>query len=343
MEAEGWANEQERVDRRASKAHHRGDGRFHNPHCTRIYRRLHHLLLWQLGFFNDLFPPEEAPEDFIYPNPPQLLDPSQPTVTWINHSTFLITVGGVTLLTDPIWSKRCSPLTGFGPKRRHHPPVQIEELPGLDYVLISHNHYDHLDKRTVKEIAARFPHVSWCVPLGVAEWFYKQGIGRVIELDWWETFEPLKRGPKGPEVAIHAVPAQHYSGRGPLDHNRSLWAGWMAQVGDKNFYFVGDTGYNPVHFKEIGEEFGAVDLALIPIGVYTPRRFMAPVHMNPEDAVELHKDVNSKLSVGTHWRTFKLSSEAPFQPPYDLHKAMEKEGLCHSTFRVIHPGQSIHW
>lgn len=323
-----------------SRGEHRQGSRFSNPFRKGVRRTLYHVLLWQLGYYDDEPALPDVPDGFVYPNGFGASDPSQPQVTWINHSTFLIEVEGKTFLTDPVWSERASPFKSIGPKRMHPPPFDLEQLTPIDYVLISHNHYDHLDEETVKRLSHLFPDIQWYVPLGVGDLVHKMGARRVIELDWWEAHTTPGPSP----VEIHAVPAQHYSGRGILDHNSSLWGGWVVKTApDRHFYFAGDTGYNAVQFKEIGEAFGQIDLSLIPIGVYRPTAFMNPVHTNPKEAVEIHLDVNSQLSIGSHWGTFRLSSEPVRQPPYDLFLCMQALNLPHHTFRVLEPGQSINW
>jgi N-acyl-phosphatidylethanolamine-hydrolysing phospholipase D len=266
---------------------------------------------------------------------------------WINHSTFLIKVENVHILTDPIWSQRCSPVSFFGPKRRHPPALALKTLPKIDYVLISHNHYDHLDKKTVLELFALYPDITWLVPLGVQSWFTKLGISKVFEHTWWESRE-LSNPASSLKISITAVPAQHFSGRNTKDINSTLWVGWVVEFKkdnshSKRFYFVGDTGYNPYDFKKIGEHWQEMDLSLIPIGSYVPRKFMSPVHIEPFDAVRIHQEVKSKLSIGMHWKTFRLSDEPLNQPPYDLYLALQKEGIDPSHFLALEPGHEINW
>jgi N-acyl-phosphatidylethanolamine-hydrolysing phospholipase D len=179
----------------------------------------------------------------------------------------------------------------------------------------------------------------------VGKWLKKVGAKQVIELDWWQSHQMKE---EGRSLEFHAVPAQHFSGRTPFHYNKSLWCGWVVRVHCRNgltkvFYFSGDTGYNEVDFKEIGERFKGVDLSLIPIGVYSPRQFMRPVHAGPREAVLIHQEVQSKLSVGMHWGTFKLSSEPRQQPPYDLYCAMVEHALPIKAFRALQPGETINW
>jgi N-acyl-phosphatidylethanolamine-hydrolysing phospholipase D len=318
----------------------RKGNRFLNPHTPKVKRGLWHVLLWQLGYYDEVAPVLPVPEDFAYPNAQLPVDFSAPTVTWINHTTFLVRLNGVSLLTDPLWSDRCSPLGFIGPKRLFEPPIPLDTLPQIDYVLISHDHYDHLDRKTVIRLAKQYPELTWLVPLGVSRLLRRWGIRRIVELDWWQTYEA-----KG--LSFTAVPAQHFSGRTLLDSNQTLWCGWVVRDGrpgqQRCLYFAGDTGYNPIDFKKIGGHLGSFDLSLIPIGAYLPRAFMSPVHASPEDAVAIHVDCRSTLSVASHWGTFRLSSESSYQPPYDLYLTLLEKGLPHETFRVLEPGQSVNW
>lgn len=317
-------------------------GCFFNPHQKRVPRGFIHYLLWRFGFYDDPQSPEKVPEDFTYPNDEKEADLSKPHATWVNHSTFWVMLDGKGILVDPIWNTRCSPIPFIGPKRRHLPSHSLEQLHKVDYVVISHNHYDHLDKKTVKEIHRLYPSVIWVVPLGVKKWICRtlpiSEEKNVIELDWWESYQSR-------DFKFIAVPAQHFSGRALHDRNRSLWMGCVieSERSKKRMYFAGDTGYNPFDFKKIGEKFGRIDLSLLPIGVYTPRRFMRSVHINPEESLAIHEEVNSKLSIGGHFGTFKLSSDAIDRPPFDLYRALEKKSLSWETFRVIKPGQYINW
>ena len=215
--------------------------------------------------------------------------------------------------------------------------MKLDGFSHIDYVIISHNHYDHLDRATIKKLHAHYPDICWVVPRGVKKWFHRVlGTKNVLELDWWQSVENR-------DVRFTAVPAQHFSGRGLFDRNRALWMGCVVEVGKKKFYFAGDTGYNETHFKEIGEKMGPMDLSLLPIGAYAPRKFMQGVHVNPEDSVKIHQEVKSKLSLGGHWWTFRLAVETLDRPPYDLFQALEKEGIDPLEFRVVEPGDNINW
>jgi N-acyl-phosphatidylethanolamine-hydrolysing phospholipase D len=313
-------------------------GRYINPHVNNLYRRPKDFLLLAFGFFRDS-PYEVVPEGFFYPMPDIEFDSNRPWAQWIGHATYLISMSGKHILTDPIWSNRCSPVQFAGPKRLHPPPMPISQLPKIDYVMISHDHYDHLDRASVEELNCCFPDIVWIVPKGVQKWFDSRGIDRVVELSWWKEVD------LDLTFKIISTPSQHFSGRISSHVNRTLWSGYVVKSihTNKTFYFVGDTGYNPVDFKEIGERFSQVDLSLIPIGSYSPRKFMAPVHVEPKDAVNIHMDVRSKFSLAMHWKTFKLSGEPIAQPPFDLLKSLKAQGLDPFAFLAPDPGIKINW
>jgi N-acyl-phosphatidylethanolamine-hydrolysing phospholipase D len=215
------------------------------------------------------------------------------------------------VLTDPIFSERASPFAFMGPKRSVPPALSLEQLPPIDFVLISHNHYDHLDEYTVKTLGDR---PTWVVPLGYKQWFTDLGVAKVVEFDWWDQREIAA-------ATIIATPSQHWTGRGLSDRYKALWASWAVQIGGFKFWFAGDTGYNVRIFTEIGARSGPFDLALIPIGGYEPRWFMKDMHINPEEAVAIHKDIRSKYSLGIHWGTFPLTAEPIDEPPERLREA----------------------
>lgn len=316
--------------------------RFTNPHIQDKQRSFLAFLLWKFGCYDDkIFDP--APKDFSFPFIPKPANSPRDTVKWINHSTILIKKNDVHILTDPIWSKRCSPLSFFGPKRKFLPPLGLEELPKIDLVLISHDHYDHLDLATVQRLHRLFPNIHWCVPAKVRGLLEKEGISSISECNWWDQIDLSF---PSCDLKITAVPAQHFSGRSGRDLNATLWAGWVVEFKNerpKQLYFAGDTGYNPIDFKKIGERWKQFDLSLIPIGSYLPRKFMSAVHVEPEDAVRIHQEVRSQLSIATHWKTFDLADEPMNQPPYDLWKALQKLHVDPSSFFVLDPGYEISW
>lgn len=311
-------------------------GRFINPHIQDIKRNLIDLFLWRFGYYDEKTKRIPPPKNFRYPSSRIVYDEQSPSAVWIGHSTYLIQVNGLTFLTDPLFSAYCSPIPFKILKRRHEPAIDIHKLPTIDVVLISHDHYDHLDKKSVLQLYSLFPNIIWVVPHGLKRWFEKRKIHSVIELDWGAS--QIIRN-----CRITAVPSQHFSGRGLWDKNRTLWCGFVVECSEKTFYFVGDTGYNSFDFLEIGRHFPKIDLSLIPIGTYAPEKFMKPVHISPYEAVAIHTEVHSRLSLGMHWKTFCLSEEPANLPPYDLFLAMQKQNLSFDTFLPIEPGQYINW
>jgi N-acyl-phosphatidylethanolamine-hydrolysing phospholipase D len=246
-----------------------------------------------------------------------LLQPgTRPQITWLGHATFLLQYQGFNILTDPILSERASPLSFAGPERLSPAPIRTADLPAIDIVVISHNHYDHLDEKTIAELGSQ---VNYMVPLGLTEWFVEQGIGaeRVHEFDWWQQ---LNFGP----VSVTATPSQHWSARSLFDKNETLWASWHLDIGDWQVWFGGDTGYNPHQFKEIGARFPAIDDALIPIGAYLPRWFMQPQHVDPAEALRIHQDLGAKRSYAMHWGTYQLAAESLQQTLNDLEAAQQQ-------------------
>jgi len=258
---------------------------------------------------------------------------TEPTVTWLGHATLLVQVGGLNILTDPHFGDRASPFAFAGPKRVVAPPIRVEDLPHIDVVLISHSHYDHLDEDSVIRLnAQRGGPPRFYVPLGLKPWLADVGVTHVEELDWWES-----RRLDG--VEVHLVPAQHWSARTPWDDNRTLWGGFVLLHRELRFYYSGDTGYSR-DFEDIGRRFGGFDLAAIPVGAYEPRWFMGPQHVNPEEAVKIHQDVNARYSVGVHWGTFELTDESLDEPPAKLAAARSAAGLAPERFFLMAHGET---
>ncbi len=253
-------------------------------------------------------------------------------VTFVNHSTFLIQMDGLNILTDPIWSERASPYSWIGPKRMRPPGIRFEDLPEIDLVLISHNHYDHLDLPTVLLLKDTFDPV-FITPLGVAQFLSQHNISVTVDLDWWDEHEINER------FSINAVPARHFSGRGVFDRDKTLWCGYVIHNRSHTIYFAGDTAYGDF-FSEICNRFSRIDLALIPIGTYKPRWFMQPIHTDPSEAVQIHKDVNARQSIGTHFGTFPLADEGMDEPLEDLIKAREKYEIPTTDFTTLKEGNT---
>jgi len=252
-------------------------------------------------------------------------------VTFVNHSTFIIQYDNVTILTDPIWSKRCSPSQIGGPSRKRPPGVAYDDLKKVDIVIISHNHYDHLDKTTVKNLIRDFDPL-FVVPLGVDHVLKKWGSDKVVPLDWWHKSEMH-------DMTITALPANHFSSRGTLDRDQTLWAGYLIEYKGHKTYFAGDTGYSDI-FKSIGEKIGPIDLAFIPIGAYLPRWFMSPIHVSPDEAVMIHQDVRSHQSIAMHFGTFALADDGPSRPLDDLRQALKRESIQEKKFIAPEEGFS---
>ncbi len=256
------------------------------------------------------------------------LRPVQPTITWLGHVTMLLQVAGLNILTDPTLAGFAGPYGRFGAPRMVPPPLAARDLPPIDVVLISHNHYDHLCDATIAGLKAAGQKPRFLVPLGLKAWFDARRIAAVTELDWWDAVDlPLAGAP----LRVHFTPAQHWSRRTPSDTNASLWGGFMVEwrrpdAPPWRFLFPGDTGYS-ADFRRIRERLGPVDFLALPIGAYLPRDFMCNMHVNPADAVQLMLDVEARQAMGVHWGTFKLTQEAFDQPPRDLAVALGECGL----------------
>jgi L-ascorbate metabolism protein UlaG (beta-lactamase superfamily) len=257
----------------------------------------------------------------------------EPTVTWIGHSTLLVQLEGVNLLTDPQWSDRASPVSFAGPRRVTPPGVRFEDLPPIHVVLISHDHYDHLDVDTVTRLwAVHRP--RFVTPLGFSAWFAGLGITEVDELDWWES-----RVIGG--LTLTAVPAQHWGARTWWDTNRRLWSGWVVAGSGRRLYFAGDTGYWE-GLKEIGR-LGPFDLAAIPIGAYLPPVIMHASHTTPEEAVQLFQDLGARRLLAIHWGTFDLAEEPITDPPQRLEAEARRRGIEPERVWVFSPGETRSW
>lgn len=253
--------------------------------------------------------------------------------TWLGHSSVLIEYGKLAIITDPIFSNRASPVTFLGPGRLAALPMEPESLPAIDIVVISHNHYDHLDEASVRKLKALFDPL-FLVPSGVGDNLSEMNIQKVVELDWGEYVE--YEGAK-----FHAVPARHFSARSMMDRNETLWAGWIMDMPYEGprLYFAGDTGYG-AFAKEIADHFPGIDLAMIPVGAYKPRWLMSKIHVNPEEAIQLFKDVGAKRMLAIHHSTFDLAEEPVLEPSYETIRLSKEMGIRNQV-HVILPGDMI--
>ena len=259
---------------------------------------------------------------------------NDPTITWVGHSTLLVQLDGVNVLTDPQWSPRASPVSFGGPSRVTPPGLAFEALPPIHVVVISHDHYDHLDVATVTRLwAAHRP--RFLVPLGLKAWLADLGITDVEELDWWQ--EKIVRG-----LTFTCLPAQHFSGRTLWDRNRRLWSGWAVAGRDRRLYFAGDTGYYDA-LKEIGARLGPFDLAAVPIGAYLPPEIMRWSHTTPAQALQVFADVRGKALIPIHWGTFDLADETIEEPPKLLQAEARRLGLGPDRVWIMKHGETRRW
>jgi L-ascorbate metabolism protein UlaG (beta-lactamase superfamily) len=318
----------------------------HKPHHTQngfknVYEYEEHgfwdLLKWRRERAKKEIP---GPQRYNFPlakNDPNFLRQNRDrnTVTWIGHATVLLQMEGYNILTDPHFSKRTSPVQWAGPERVAPLGLALDDLPPIDIVIISHDHFDSLDEQSIKKLRQRpgGEKTRFYVPLGLKNWFATRGVDNVFEMDWWDRLQDE-------DIEIIAVPVQHWSKRSMFSRNKTLWAGWVIKTDAFRFIFVGDTGYTP-HFKEIGEKLGPFDLAAIPIGAYEPRWFMARHHVNPAESVQIHKDIGSKKSVAIHWGTFILTDEPLDEPPKKLAAALQENQIPAEDFLVLKHGQTI--
>lgn len=326
------------------RPHHTATG-FRNNDIGTVSKSFGDLVRWlsERQFFGDtpvsLPTPTAAPDLAGLRRQTRAGPAAAPSVTWIGHATTLVQAGGLTVLTDPMFSQRASPVSFIGPQRRQPPGIALADLPHVDVVVVSHNHFDHLDEASVVALAAQAGGAPlFLVPLGVKGWLQDLGVSHVVELDWWQSH-------RVGDTEFFLTPVQHWSGRSWGDRHRSLWGGWAVFHRDFQWYFSGDTGYSG-DFVRTRERFadrqrdGGFDLALIAIGAYEPHWFMKDQHINPREAVMVHKDLGAKRSIGVHWGTFKLSDEALDQPPKDLATERRRQGVAEAAFDVMAIGET---
>lgn len=262
--------------------------------------------------------------------PEQIIDSNKIRVTFIGHSTTLLQVDSLNILTDPVWSNWISPVPFIGPRSYHEPGIRFEDLPDITTVIISHNHYDHMDLPTLKRINDSFS-ATFYVPVGNKYILENEGITNVVELDWWESSE-IKDG-----LNLYSVPAQHFSGRWLDDRNKSLWGGFVLTTREGNIYFAGDTGYGEF-IHEISKRFQPIILSLLPIGAYKPNNVIGGMHVRPDEAVKMHFDLKSKKSVAIHFGRFTQAWDSMVDPIRDLKKARNETGLTKEDFMMLWPG-----
>ena len=326
-----------------SKAHHTPTG-FKNNYTPEVNKSFGDFLRWQWESWG-LDKTANSPTPSVQADLALLKAPASPTVTWMGHATALVQANGLNVLVDPVFSERASPVQIFGPKRAQPPGVAMADLPDIDAVLISHNHYDHLDRASValldEKAKAAGKTTLFIVPLGLKAWFNGIGIDSVVELDWWQ--HHTIQG-----VEFHLTPVQHWSARSINDRSATLWGGWAVLGADFHWYYAGDTGYSR-DFADTAKHFaprqsealgGGFDLALVPVGAYEPRWFMSQQHVNPMESVRIHQDVGAKRSIGVHWGTFALTDEPLDQPPRDLAIARQALNVTETDFGLLAIGES---
>ena len=297
------------------------DGRrFFNPGTQGESRGLMQVLRWRMQGERIAWTP--PPEDPVFAPPPSAVAPGKVAISFVNHASFLIRLTDAVLLTDPIFSRRCSPVGWAGPSRVRPPGIALADMPRPDVVLLSHNHYDHIDLPSLRELQRRFA-PRFVTTLGNARALSRHGI-HATELDWWQD---AVHG----ALRITATPARHFSARTPFDRNRTLWAGFMIRPAGGRILFAGDSGFGP-HWRDIAARLGAPDVALLPIGAYEPRWFMKAAHMNPAEAVQAHRDLGARRSAGMHFGTFQLTDEPIGAPLAALGEALRQAGIGPETF-----------
>lgn len=264
------------------------------------------------------------------------------SLTWLGHASFLLRTSGMTILTDPFLSERASPFHGLGPKRYVPPGLPIEALPPIDAIVISHNHYDHLDARSVEEISSKGRgRAAAVVPRGLKGFFERRGFADVRELEWGEGTLLRKSSSSSlpSSVSLLCLPCIHFSGRTPFDRNGTLWCSWSIVSPSLRLFFAGDTGYGPV-FAETGARHGGFDVALVPIGAYEPASIMRPVHLTPEEAVAVGLDLRARTLVAMHWGTIVLTDEPAFEPAGRFRAAASRAGIPDGRAWIMRIGET---
>ena len=301
-------------------------GEYKNTNGQAIDKSIKDLIRWQRNQKKPVLASIEISNDWTNS------DLNKNHTIWIGQSTFIIKVDDLTILTDPVFSNRASPFKRLGPKRLIPPSINLEQLPKIDVVTISHNHYDHLDIRSLKKLSRLNPELIFLIPKGDIDIFRKRKIKNVKEFSWWDDI-------KVDEFTFTFTPVQHWSARGLFDRNESLWGGWFIKTDKFSIFHAGDTGYSN-DFIKTKETLGSPKYAFIPIGAYDPEWFMSESHVNPEDAIKIMKDLEAERSFGMHWGTFTLTAEDTLEPPERLKKALQKSNL--TNFDILIPGEVIY-
>jgi N-acyl-phosphatidylethanolamine-hydrolysing phospholipase D len=308
--------------------HHRPGGGFRNPWPNAELHGFKDFLRWRFGDRRAQHIEPSPARDSLPTRAPVVVSPRAArgcrSATWVGHSTVLLQLGALNVLTDPVWGERASPLRWIGPRRLMSAALDFDALPEIDVVLLSHNHYDHLDAPTVRRIAKRFPNASWLCPMRVGSLLRSFGVKHLVERDWWQSVET-------PVFRAVCTPAQHFSARGLGDRGDTLWCGWTIETDGVRVYFARDTALHP-EFDAIGERLGPFDLVMLPIGAYEPRWFMRAVHMDPDDAVQAYRALTASSGstppcLTLHWGTFRLTDEAVTEPPERFAKLWREAGL----------------
>jgi len=362
----------------ASRRHHRPDGFQDNYVEFKPKNFFTDVLLgWQIpSWFKGLPPAPEAPPPVVAPDLAFIASntgaQARPAATFIGHATVLVQVptanGSLNVLTDPVFGERASPVSFAGPKRFQPPGVALKDLPRIDLVLVSHNHYDHLDEDSVKALNAQAGGPPlFVVPLGIKPWLAERGVTNAVELDWWDSVtlpatpsaasaQPLVQrngagidaGAKSDAVQVFLTPAQHWSARGLGDRMKTLWGGFALLSPKLHVFYSGDTGYSKdfadiqarLAPRQADAQGGGFDLALLPVGAYEPRWFMKDQHVNPDESVRIHRELHARRSLGVHWGTFSLTDEALDQPPKDLAAARKAQGVADDAFFTLAIGET---
>jgi N-acyl-phosphatidylethanolamine-hydrolysing phospholipase D len=362
----------------ASRRHHRPDGFQDNYVEFKPKNFFTDVLLgWQIpSWFKGLPPAPEAPPPVVAPDLAFIASntgaQARPAATFIGHATVLVQVptanGSLNVLTDPVFGERASPVSFAGPKRFQPPGVALKDLPRIDLVLISHNHYDHLDEDSVKALNAQAGGPPlFVVPLGIKPWLAERGVANAVELDWWDSVtlpatpsaasaQPLVQrngagiaaGAGSDAVQVFLTPAQHWSARGLGDRMKTLWGGFALLSPKLHVFYSGDTGYSKdftdiqarLAPRQADAQGGGFDLALLPVGAYEPRWLMKDQHVNPDESVRIHRELHARRSLGVHWGTFSLTDEALDQPPKDLAAARKAQGVADDAFFTLATGET---